>query len=765
MPNFFQRKKKKQEEWDGIHVSDSSLGMQTESRLWTLLWKALLVFCMVGGGMGCILSAIEVEYHPLIVEFITLVSALFLASLYYRKLWENAGYLLFFILMAMVGFGAQTYISSGFYSVMNDLMEEASDYFESNAMRSYGEQIGNASLAATISMCYIGAVICLVVNILISRRMNYFLVLFAAGSVLFFPLYLELEPEPLYVIQLFTGLFLAAGIARGGHYSLEKNDSRYHRRKFRISYVYAHRAVLQAGACVLGFTTFVSVLLSVIAPVDTYHEKHPDGAWKKSTMDTVENLSALGIMGLFNFYSNTGGLTSGRLGGVSAVRLDYETDLQLTFVPNNQERFYLRQFIGQQYIYRGNRWETTSYVDSSTELHAMDAYHKGEAFSGRGVARVDNIAAEPGVYLPYYSMDSNKFLFPGRSQDYVYYVSGDNFASLPVAKELFVRDLWLDIPQENMAALASFCEEADLSGEPEEIVRKLAAYYQEEIPYTYQPGLTPYGQDFVNYFLQKNRRGYCAHFASAATLLFRYMGIPARYVEGYAIDPEDLAEEGEVLTEEKVSNYYRGYNELDETGVIKVNVTDANAHAWVEIYIEGRGWQVVDITPASDQDSSGANIWNMLMRLFRGRNGNRNAEANFADAGSAASDAVEAMKRTGRISIGVIAFIIVLFIVVIAVNRIYRVIRYQWTYHKASSNDKLIFDYQKYVQKIGHKEPGFCREKNYKDQTSWLRKKQKIHISGREAERFVGILEQAGFSAVEVSAEDANWVREVLHRG
>ena len=35
-------------------------------------------------------------------------------------------------------------------------------------------------------------------------------------------------------------------------------------------------------------------------------------------------------------------------------------------------------------------------------------------------------------------------------------------------------------------------------------VQKLAAYYQDNIPYTYQPGITPYGQDFVSYFLKKN---------------------------------------------------------------------------------------------------------------------------------------------------------------------------------------------------------------------------------------------------------------------
>lgn len=760
MVNPFRRKQKLEQEWDGIRVSQSSLAMQTESRVWTLLWKALLVFFLVGGGMGSLLSALEVDYHPLIVELVTLIVCLFLASLYYRKAWENGGYLLFFVFMAMVGFGAQSYINSGFYNVMNDLMEAASDFFESNAMRSYGERIGNTTLAVTVSMCYIGAVVCLIVNILISRRMNYFLVLFAVVVTLIFPLYLQLEPEPLFVIQLFTGLFLAAGVSRSGHYSIEKTDSKYVQKKHTIRYVYAKRAVLQAGACALGIVLFVSVLLSVLAPVEDYHKRHPDNAWKKSTMDTVENLSVLGIAGLFNFYSNTGGLTSGRLGGVSAVRLDYETDLTMTFVPYNEERFYLRQFVGQEYEYRANRWKGAENYYLITEFFARLAYDKGEKSSGRGIAKVENVAAESGVYLPYYSLDREKMLYTGRSQEYEYYISGNHFAGQEVSPE-YIGD-WIDVPDESIRVLDAFCKEADLSGEPEEIVQKLAAYYQKEIPYTYQPGVTPYGQDFVDYFLEKNRRGYCAHFASAATLLFRYMGIPARYVEGYAIDPEDIGEEGEILHDAKVEDYYDGYMELEETGVVKVNITDANAHAWVEIYQDGKGWQVVDITPASAEESS-SSMWNMLLRLFRGRNSGSAEGAATAD-NDVTADAVETMKRTGRISFGVIALIFLLVVLSFAVRMLYRFAGNQWRYYRAGTNDRAILQYQRYVRKVERKNRAFRRERNYEEQIAWLRKNQKVTLDARERDRLLRILEQAGFSSRELSVDDADWLHSILHR-
>ena len=62
------------------------------------------------------------------------------------------------------------------------------------------------------------------------------------------------------------------------------------------------------------------------------------------------------------------------------------------------------------------------------------------------------------------------------------------------------------------------------------------------------------------------------HFASAAVLLLRQLGIPARYVSGFTAELS-----------------------ADET----VNVPDSAAHAWVEIYLDGFGWYPVEVTPVS----------------------------------------------------------------------------------------------------------------------------------------------------------------------
>lgn len=81
--------------------------------------------------------------------------------------------------------------------------------------------------------------------------------------------------------------------------------------------------------------------------------------------------------------------------------------------------------------------------------------------------------------------------------------------------------------------------------------------------------------DFAMWFLEGSDTGYCTHFASAAVVMLRAAGIPARYVTGYLVD----AEAGRT-----------------------VNVTMKEAHAWVEAYIGGIGWMVMEPTPGTAGD-------------------------------------------------------------------------------------------------------------------------------------------------------------------
>ena len=130
------------------------------------------------------------------------------------------------------------------------------------------------------------------------------------------------------------------------------------------------------------------------------------------------------------------------------------------------------------------------------------------------------------------------------------------------------------------------------------------------------PGTTPYNADFIEYFLTKQNRGYCVHFASAGTMLLRRMGYPARYVEGYVISSADIAN-GET-TDALYSDYLEGNSPIGETGVITVDVTDGNAHSWIEVYQEGFGWIPVEVTPPSTGTdyTDTSDFWQVFSGLF-----------------------------------------------------------------------------------------------------------------------------------------------------
>lgn len=82
--------------------------------------------------------------------------------------------------------------------------------------------------------------------------------------------------------------------------------------------------------------------------------------------------------------------------------------------------------------------------------------------------------------------------------------------------------------------------------------------------------------DFLSYVLRQQSGGYSVHYATAATLMLRYLGVPARYVEGYFL-PADEAEK------------FRGGD--------VIRLTENHAHAWAEYYLDGVGWIPFEVTP------------------------------------------------------------------------------------------------------------------------------------------------------------------------
>ncbi|MCH5256971.1 MAG: transglutaminase domain-containing protein [Lachnospiraceae bacterium] len=771
---FGRSKNKNSEKWSvflakGIVILPDAK-YQEENRRYTLLLKGLLVYLIVMGIVGCFLSSLGAEYSAPVLNIAILLSALFCASLYYSKRWERIGYIILFAFIVWFGNIFSTYINSGFYALINIISERAAVFFDTSAMRSYGEQVGNRYAAVTISMCFIGCVSCVFSNIMLSRNMRYKAPWSDCLTVMLIPMYLELEPDGIYVAMFMAGLISAYVIKYGGHYHLTQNNNTYEfRTKDRtISYVYSARAIAGIMAVVCVLCTVVVGISSFFYPKEQHNTGRVMSSLKKSTMDTVENISVLGVMGLFNFNPNTGGIRNGELGGVNSVRFDFETDLTVEFTPYNDERVYLKTFVGATYLPYSNMWSRIT--DSNGEIIIEDdetaaglkkMYEEGAEYSAKGIMKVTNVAAAIGAYLPYYSEDIDKVIYPMRTQEYTYYPRLGE-ASESVESELddsenleSDMELWLIVPDENIDVIADFVEQAELTaGNTEDVVNALAAYYQDNIPYTLRPGMTPYRRDFINYFLAENKRGYCAHFASAATLIFRYLGIPARYVEGYAIDPSDIASRGELLSDENYEDYYDGYSPLMTTAVVSVDATDANAHAWVEVYDDKYGWIVAEVTPYSYEDEEGESLWQRLMDFLTG---GQVSELEDEEADSEQNTAI-LDEQTRKLYARVLSAVAVLFIVILICRPIVKKVKAVSDYRNADKNGKLIILYQNYIRKKASKNKELTKMVNYEEQIAWLIYKGFWKADENEAAEYVRILEKAGFSQDEVSEEEFNRV-------
>ncbi|WP_287158236.1 transglutaminaseTgpA domain-containing protein [Chloroflexus sp.] len=92
--------------------------------------------------------------------------------------------------------------------------------------------------------------------------------------------------------------------------------------------------------------------------------------------------------------------------------------------------------------------------------------------------------------------------------------------------------------------------------------------YSEDIP------PPPSNVDLVDWFLFEQQSGYCDYFASAMVVMLRSVGVPARWVRGYASGDYD-PEQGVYLVRENV------------------------AHSWPEVYFPGIGWERFEPTAAS----------------------------------------------------------------------------------------------------------------------------------------------------------------------
>lgn len=243
--------------------------------------------------------------------------------------------------------------------------------------------------------------------------------------------------------------------------------------------------------------------------------------------------------------------------------------------------------------YTGFGWAAAPVYDGNYTVNPM--FYAGEVLFANSKTSMTNIMIEMPAdrisqYVPYYTTQANAHISTGNDVNARYTArrynlnasmthAYEDFAGLltpakirteELAYRTFVYDHYLDVPADTAAVLRRLAAENGIRADSETLVTDIRSYIKGAAKYNLGTAPYPSNVDQVVYFLTVAKEGVCQQYASAATLMYRVFGIPARYTVGY------------------VAN-------LKGDGIM-TDVLDSNAHAWVEIYLDGIGWVPIEVT-------------------------------------------------------------------------------------------------------------------------------------------------------------------------
>ena len=206
-----------------------------------------------------------------------------------------------------------------------------------------------------------------------------------------------------------------------------------------------------------------------------------------------------------------------------------------------------------------------------------------------GVPEFINVDAPSLVRTP---EDSYRAL-PTPGEPLGYEVSAEQGVPLPypISNAERTRDLALPTIDRRIPALGrEWADAAAADGSDMARASRIEERLHRGFAYSLDTSAESLSRDPLADFLFVTKRGYCEYFASAMTVLLRTQGLPARVATGFQ------------------SGYY---NDVSKTWVMRAS----DAHAWVEAWIDGRGWVTFDPTPPGSLSLSGGWLQGKMRRL------------------------------------------------------------------------------------------------------------------------------------------------------
>lgn len=262
-------------------------------------------------------------------------------------------------------------------------------------------------------------------------------------------------------------------------------------------------------------------------------------------------------------------------GSLSGMRQSNELAMRVSFedgIPGVGER-YFRAIVFQNYD--GKSWRVSWKIPEATTLPEGDDPVRYTVILEPHQQNYLVTMDYPGESPPGFTLNHDLTI---RSRDRIVKSARYSLASYSVPSSSPLMDweeIYTHLPTRGNSRSRILAERLrSQSGSVAELSNAILRYFRDqEFYYTLSP--PELDENPVDGFLFNTRKGYCEHYASAFVYLMRSAGIPARVVGGYY--------GGEI-------NPYGGY----------LIVRQKEAHAWAEVYMEGKGWMRVDPTAAID---------------------------------------------------------------------------------------------------------------------------------------------------------------------
>lgn len=760
-----------------------------------LFLNGCLIFVIISGAIGLFLNGFGVAVNmPFLIAMLFLIS-MFCAFLYLKQWVKILGYLVIIFGFINVIRNMFYVLRGGFAYVANIFMETIENYLYLPIERRYSTGDLDMSYSTTITMALIGFVLILMLNILISEFRSVFWVLIFTFPFVSMVFYFEKSISFWYLFMYMAGLATLLVLKFGRHYEWipeKKGNYKISEKKNRVYFRYGSSSKINQWifACIALLSGGILLILTLVYPASRWEWDESPSPLKEESRDFASRLALQGFWGMFaKDKVAAGGMGNGKLGDVNLIRMDYMPDLYIqTAISDIMYPIYMKGFYGTYYEYGENEW--INIIDTRDEWDVMLQNYSTPPEEARDIAdRLltldyvgDQILAryERGIriynqatssqyaYLPYYMKNMTRLAGWSRQEDdeigyqlhmgqtvsgwyHPMHVSSvpelkeavqkiwENHSETPAWSELeqvekdyreYAKETYLHVPLDLQETLQNYCRENGIEAGSEDVVEDVIRVLGKNCEYNLMPGQTPSGKDFVTYFLMENKKGYCTYFATSAVLLYRTLGIPARYCGGYVVSRDEFLD-ATAIREPDRENWVRDGNETVE--VENIMATDANAHAWVEIYVDGFGWYPVDPTPSDDNTDYGElyeeetnGFMGFLTNTMFGR-GNMNRMKNTL------------IKIAIGLCVGILVTILSYLIlgIIISKNRLHK-------FETQKQPESVIAMYQ-YLKKV-YAFAGIPMSEGMSHYQYKERVVQKALLSGEQAEKMVQIAEKAYYS-------------------